>query len=64
MLAMSRYIGDPDVIDHHGLVEADFVLKPSLDPHADNVINPLDLTHLYFLGFKLAAGLPSGFTTD
>ncbi len=44
--------------------EAGFVPKPSLGPRADNVIIPLDLTQLSCPGFTLAAGLPSGFTTD
>ncbi len=38
--------------------------EPSLGPHADNVIIPLHLTQLSCPGFTLAAGLPSGFTTD
>jgi hypothetical protein len=38
--------------------------EPSLGPCADNVIIPLDLTQLSCPGFTLAAGLPSGFTTD
>ncbi len=38
--------------------------KPSLGPRADNVIIPLDLTQLFCPSFMLAAGLPSGFTTD
>jgi hypothetical protein len=36
----------------------------SLGPCADNVTVPLDLTQLSCPGFTLAAGLPSGFTTD
>jgi hypothetical protein len=44
--------------------EAGFVPKPSLGPRANNVIIPLDLTQLSCPGFTLAAGLPSGFTTD
>jgi hypothetical protein len=65
LLALSRYIGDPDVIDHHcGLVWGGPHPKPSLGPHADNVIIPLDLTQLSCPGFTLAAGLPSGFTID
>ncbi len=38
--------------------------KPSLGRHADNVIIPIDLTQLFCPGFTLAAGSPSGFTTD
>jgi hypothetical protein len=64
LLALSRYIGDPDVIDHCGLVWGGPHPEPSLDPRADNVIIPLDLTQLSCPGFTLAAGLPSGFTTD
>ncbi len=66
LLALSRYNGngDPDVIDHHGLVWGGLCPKPSLGPRADNVIIPLDLTQLSCPSFKLAAGLPFGFTTD
>ncbi len=64
LLAVSRYIGDPDVIDHHGLVWGGLRPKPSLGPRANNVIIPLDLTQLSCPSFTLAAGLPSGFTTD
>ncbi len=41
-------------------------LRPqlSLGPRADNVTVPLDLTQPSCPGFTLAAGLPSGFTTD
>jgi hypothetical protein len=62
LLAMSLYIGDPNVIDHCGLVwdgpclrrassEAGLVWgglhpKLSLGPRTDNVIIPLDLTQL------------------
>ncbi len=46
LLALSHYISDPDVIDHHGLVWGGLRPKPSLDPRADNVIIPLDLTQL------------------
>jgi hypothetical protein len=64
LLALSRYIGDPDVIDYCGLIWGGLRPKPSLGPRTDNVIIPLDLTQIYCLGFMLAAGLPSGFTTD
>ncbi len=65
LLALSRYIGDPDVIDLHcGLVWGGPRSEPSLGLRADNVIIPLDLTQLSCPGFTLAAGLPSGFTTD
>ncbi len=65
LLALSRYIGDSDVIDHFcGLVWGGLHPKPSLGPRADNVIIPLDLTQLSCTGFTLAAGLLSGFTTD
>jgi hypothetical protein len=65
LLVMSRYIGDPDVIDHFcGLVWGGLRPEPSLGPHADNVIIPLDLTQLFCPGFTLTAGAPSSFTTD
>ncbi len=64
LLAASRYIGDPDVIDHCGLVRGRPRPEPSLGPRADNMIIPLDLTQQSCPGFTLAAGLPSGFTTD
>ncbi len=56
--------GDPDVIDHYSLILGGLRPKPSLGRRADNVIIPLDLTHLFYPGFTLAAGPPSGFTTD
>jgi hypothetical protein len=59
LLVLSLYIGDPDVIDHCGLVWAGLRPEPSLD----NVIIPLDLTQLFCPGFTFAAGPPSGFTT-
>jgi hypothetical protein len=58
------YIGDPDVIDHCGLVWGGLRPRPSLGCRADNVIIPLDLTQLFCPGFTLAAGPPSNFTTD
>ncbi len=65
LLALSRYIGDPDVIDHHcGLVWGGPRPGLSLSPRGDNVLIPLNLTQLSCPGFTLAAGLPSGFTTD
>ncbi len=65
LLALSRYISDPDVIDHFcGLVWGGLHPKPSLGPCADNVIIPPDLTQLFCPGFTLAASPPSGFTTD
>ncbi len=64
LLALSRYIGDPDMIDHCGLVWAGLRPEPSLGCRADNVIVPLDLTQLFSPGFMLAAGPPSGFTTE
>jgi hypothetical protein len=57
LLALSRHIGDPDVIDHQQGPQL------SLGPRADNVTVPLDLTQLSCPGFTLAAGLPSDFTT-
>jgi hypothetical protein len=60
----SRYIGDPDVIDHFCvLVWGELCLEPSLGPRTNNVIIPLDLTQLFSPGFTLAAGSPTGFTT-
>jgi hypothetical protein len=65
LLALSRYIGDPAVIDHFcGLVWGGLRPEPSLGPCTDNAIIPLDLTQLFCPGFTLAAGPPSGFTTD
>ncbi len=64
LLALSRYIGDHDMIDHCGLVWGGPRPKPSLGPRADNVIIPLDLAQFNCPGFTLAAGLSSGFTTD
>ncbi len=52
------------MIDHCGLVWGWPRPEPSLGPRAKNVIIPLDLTQLSCPGFTLAAGLPSGFTTD
>ncbi len=64
LLALSRYIGDPDVIDHFcDLVWGGLRPEPSLGPRADNVIIPLDQTQLFCPGFMLAAVPPSGFTT-
>jgi hypothetical protein len=61
LLALTRYIGDPNVIDHQqGFVPQQL----SLGPRANNVTVPLDLTQLSCPGFTLAAGLPSSFTTD
>jgi hypothetical protein len=59
LLALSCYIGDPDVIDHYGLVWGGLHPEPSLGRHADNVIIPLDLTRLFCPGFTLATGSPS-----
>ncbi len=65
LLALSRYIGDPDVIDHFcGLVWGGLRPEPSLGPCADNVIIPLDLTQIFCPGFTLAVGPPSSFTTN
>ncbi len=60
----SCYIGDPVMIDHCGLVWGGPHPELSLGPRADNLIIPLDLTQLSCPGFVLAAGPPSGFTTD
>ncbi len=64
LLTCSRYIGDHNVIDHGGLVWGRPRPEPSIGPHAENVIIPLDLTQLSCPGFTLAAGHPSGFTSD
>jgi hypothetical protein len=64
LLALSRYIGDYDVIDNCGPVKGGLCPEPSLGRCADNVIIPLDLTQLFCLGFTVTAGPPSGFTTD
>jgi hypothetical protein len=63
-VSLSRYIGDPDVIDHCVLVWGGLHPEPSLGHRADNVIIPLDRTQLFCPGFTLAAGPPSSFTTD
>jgi hypothetical protein len=60
LLALSRYIGDPNVIDNFcGLVRGRLCPKSSLGTRADNVIIPLDLTQLFCPCFMLAAGPPS-----
>jgi hypothetical protein len=64
LLALSRYIGDPDVIGHCGLVWGRLRPEPSLGRRADNVIIPLNLTQVFCPGFTLAAGPPSSFTID
>ncbi len=64
LLALSCYIGDPDMIDHCGLVWGGLRPEPSLGRRSNNVIIPLDLTQLFCPGFTLAAGPPSGFTID
>ncbi len=63
-VSLSRYIDDPDVIDHCGPVWGGLHPEPSLGHHADNVIIPLYLTQLFCPGFTLAASPPSGFTTE
>ncbi len=62
LLALSRYSGNPNVIDHCGIVWGGLRPEPSLGHYADNVIIPLDLTQLFCPGFMLTAGPPSGFT--
>jgi hypothetical protein len=64
LLALSCYIGDPDVIDHCCLVWGGLCPESSLGRHANNVIILLDLTQLFSPSFTLAAGPPSGFTTN
>ncbi len=47
LIALFHYIGDPNVIDHFcELVRGGLRPEPSLDPHADNVIIPLNCTAL------------------
>ncbi len=64
LLALSRYIGDHDVIDHCDLVWGGLHPEPSLGCHAYNVIIPLDLIQPFYPSFTPAADPPSGFTTD
>jgi hypothetical protein len=64
LLVLSRYIGDPDVIDHCGLTCGGLHPVPSLGRRTDNVIILLDLTQLFCSSFTLTAGPPSSFTTD
>jgi hypothetical protein len=66
LLALYGYIGDPDadVIDHCNLVWGGLHPKPLIGCCADNMIIPLHLTQLFWPSFILAAGPPSGFTTD
>ncbi len=64
LLALPRYIGDPDMIDHCGLVWGGLCPEPSLGCCDDNVIITLDLTQLFCPGFMLAGGSPSGLTID
>ncbi len=64
LLALSRYIGDPDMIYHCGLVWDGLRTELSLARRPDNVIIPHDLTQLFCPSFTLAAGPPFDFTTD
>ncbi len=64
LLVLSSYIGDPDVIDHCGLVWGGLRPEMSLGCCADNVIIPLDLTQLFCPSFTLNAGPPFSFITD
>jgi hypothetical protein len=64
LLALSRYIGDHDVIHHCGLVWGGLLPEPSLGRCANNVMILLDLTQLFCPGFTHAAGPLSGLTTD
>ncbi len=51
LLALSRYIDDPDVIDHFcGLVSGGLCPEPLLGPRTGNVIIRLDLTQLFCPG--------------
>ncbi len=54
LLALPSYIGDPDVIDHSGLVSGEIRLEPFLGRRTDIVIIPLDLTQLFCPSFTLA----------
>jgi hypothetical protein len=61
LLALSRYIGDPNVI--RSLASSPSKCFTRL--RANNVQAEIDLiTQLFCPGFTLTAGLPSGFTTD
>jgi hypothetical protein len=64
LLLVSCCIGDPDVIDHCGLIWEGLCPEPSPGCHADNVIIQLNVTQLFCPGFTLTAGPPSGFTAD
>jgi hypothetical protein len=64
LLALSRYIGDSNVIDQCGLVWGWLHPESSLGRCADNVIIPLDITQIFCPGFTLATGPPSSFTID
>ncbi len=65
LLALPCYIGDPNRKDNFcGLIWAGLCPEPSLGSRTDSVIILLDLTQLFCPGFTLAAGHPSGFTTD
>ncbi len=61
LLVLSRYIGDPDVIDHCCLVWG--LSRTITGLSCWQCDNPIDLTQLFCLGFTLTAGAPSGFTT-
>ncbi len=61
LLAMSCYIGDPDVIRSRASSPSRCFTRL----HADNMEAEIDLiTQFSCPCFTLAAGLPSGFTTD
>ncbi len=64
LLALSRFIGYPNVIDHCGLISGWLHPEPSLGRHANNVKIPLDLTQLFCPGFTLAADPPPSFITN
>jgi hypothetical protein len=46
-VSLSRYIDDPNVIDHCGLICGGLHPEPLLGHRADSVIIPLDLTQLF-----------------
>jgi hypothetical protein len=64
LLALSSYIGDPDVIDHCCLVLGRLLPKLSLGHRANNVIILPNLTQLFCPSVMFAARPLSGFTTN
>ncbi len=64
MLALSHYIGDPDMINHCGVVWGGLHPGPSLGYRADNVIIPIDLHSSSVPVSRSLQVLPFRFTTD